>query len=311
MVLLGTGVQLPSEISSQRDQRAAWLLEAGSELLRSGPWSAGAALAYEGWAEADLSEFDLHYPSLVTWLDRQLGERTTLRLAADADYAWVDAEPFYTSHGVGLSLFESFGRAGTSELGARFWRQNYLFENEDVPDGPGQPGAPCLDEDDLVCGPAGLDESRARNRDGNGFSVGVLHTLPLLAERVQLRFGYRYYHFGARGSEYSYDAHEFLAELAARLPAGFALRLAASWADQPFRHPSTFPDPEGLVSGREYALSGSRRHDSFLETEVGLARPITRHLTLSGSWRYQRSRSNVEVFDYSRNVLGVYLTVSL
>jgi tetratricopeptide (TPR) repeat protein len=311
VVLLGSGVQLPSEISSQRDERAAWLLETGGQLFRSGPWSAGAALSYEGWAHGDLTEFNLHYPSLVGWLDRQLGARTTLRLAADADYAWVDAEPFYTSQGVGLSLFQSFGRAGTSELGARYWRQNYLFSNEDVPDGPGTPGAPCLSASDLVCGPAGLDESRERNRDGNGFSLGLLHSLPLLEGRAQLRFGYRYHHFGARGREYSYDAHEFLGEVGFRLPAGFELRLAGSFADQPFRHASTFPDTGDLVSGREYGLSRSRRDDSFLQTEIGLARPLTRHLTLSGSWRYQRSRSNVEVFEYRRHVLGVYLTASL
>jgi hypothetical protein len=173
------------------------------------------------------------------------------------------------------------------------------------------PGAPCLDEDDVVCGPRGLDEGRERNRDGEGFTVGLLHTVPLFSERAQLRAGYRYHHFGARGREYSYDAHEFLAELAARLPAGFELRVSGSWADQPFRHPSTFPDPDDLVSGLEYPLSGSRRDDSFWQTEVALARPLTRHLTLSGSWRYQRSRSNVEVFDYRRQVLGVYLTVSL
>jgi tetratricopeptide (TPR) repeat protein len=310
VVLLGSGVQLPSEISSQRDERAAWLLQAGSELFRSGPWSGGAALAYEGWIHGDLSQFDLHYPSFVGWLDRQLAEGTSVRFAADADYAWVDNEPFYTSHGVGLSLFQRFGRAGTSELGGRFWRQNYLFPNFDVPDGPGDPGALCLDEDDVVCGPAGLDESRARNRDGTGFTLGLLHTLPLL-ERASLRAGYRYHHFGARGREYSYNAHELLAEAAVRLPARFELRLAASWADQPFRHASTFPDPDELVAGREYPLSGSRRDDWFLDAELTLARPITRHLTLSGSWRYQRSRSNVEVFDYRRHVLGLYVTASL
>jgi hypothetical protein len=311
VVLLGNGVALPSEISSQRDERAAWLLQAGGELLRSGPWSAGAALAYEGWAHADLSEFDLHYPSLLAWLDRRLGEATTARLALDGDYAWVDGAPFYTSHGAALSLFQRVGRAGTTELGARLWAQNYLFENVDVPDGPGTPGAPCLDPDDALCGPAGLDESRARNRDGSGFSVGLLHSVPLAAERAALRLGFRYHHFGARGREYSFDAYEGLAELQLRLPARFELRLGASYTDQPFRHASTFPDPDELVSGREYALSGRRRHDAFLDTEVTLARPIARHLTLSASWRFQRSRSNVEVFDYRRHVLGAYVTASL
>jgi tetratricopeptide (TPR) repeat protein len=311
VVLLGSGVALPTEISSQRDERAAWLLQAGAELFQSGPWSAGAAISYEGWLHGDLSAFDLHYPSLVTWLDRRLAEGTTARVSLDADYAWVDNDPFYTSQGVGAALFQRVGRFGTAEVGARYWRQNYLFPNDDVPDGPGTPGDPCLDEDDAFCGPPGIDEAQERNRDGDGFTLGVLHTFPLLWERAQLRAGYRYHHFGARGSEYSYDAHELLADAAIRLPLELELRLAVSWVDQPYRNPSTFPDPDDIAGGVEYPLSGSRRDDSFLETEVAIARPIGRHLTLSAAWRYQRSRSNVEVFDYERNVLGVYVTVGL
>jgi tetratricopeptide (TPR) repeat protein len=311
VVLLGSGVALPTEISSQRDERAAWLLQAGAELFRSGPWSAGAAISYEGWLHADLSEFDLHYPSLVTWLDRQLGEGTTARVSLDADYAWVDNEPFYTSQGVGAAVFQRVGRFGTAEIGARYWRQNYLFPNDDVPDGPGTPGDLCLDEDDAFCGPPGIDEKQERNRDGDGFTLGVLHTFPLLWEVAQLRAGYRYHHFGARGSEYSYNAHEILADATIRLPLEFELRLAASWVDQPYRNASTFPDPDDIVGGVEYPLSRSRRDDSFLETEVAIARPIGRYLTLSAAWRYQRSRSNVDVFDYRRHVLGVYATVGL
>jgi tetratricopeptide (TPR) repeat protein len=311
VALLGNGVALPSEISSQRDERAAWLLSAGAELFRSGPWSAGASVSYEGWLHADLSQFDLHYPSLVTWLDRQLSEATTVRVALDADYAWVDNEPFYTSQGVGAAVFHNVGRFGLVEVGGRWWRQNYLFPNENVPDGPGQPGDLCLDDDDPFCGPPGLDEGRERNRDGNGFTVGMLHAFPVLWEAAQLRVGYRYHRFDARGREYSYEAHEFLGDAIVQLPAGFELRLAASWTDQPYRHASTFPDPDDLLAGVEYPLSRSRREDSFLETEIAIARPITRHLTLSGAWRYQRSRSNVEVFDYRRNVIGVYVTVGL
>src|SRR4029453_3169399 len=242
VVLLGNGVALPSEISSQRDDRAVWLLQAGGEIFRGGPWAAGAAASYEGWAHSDLSEFDLHYPSLQLWLDRRLGERTTVRALLDGDYAWVDGEPFYTSHGAGLALFESFGRAGTTELGARLWAQNYLFAKTDVPDGPGTPGAPCFD-DDPICGPAGLDESRARNRDGTGFTLGLLHTVPLAAERAQLRFGFRYYHFGARGQEYSYNAYEWLADLNVRLPGGFALPLRGGWDHPPNPRPAPPPPP--------------------------------------------------------------------
>jgi tetratricopeptide (TPR) repeat protein len=311
VVLLGSGVALPTEISSQRDDRAAWLLSAGAELFQSGPWSAGAAVSYEGWLHADLSEFDLHYPSLVTWLDRRLTEDTTARVALDADYAWVDNDPFYTSQGVGAALFQRVGRFGTAEIGARYWRQNYLFPNEDVPDGPGTPGDFCLDEDDPFCGPPGIDEKQERNRDGDGFTLGVLHTFPLLWERAQLRAGYRYHHFGARGSEYSYNAHELLADATIQLPLELELRLAVSWVDQPYRNASTFPDPGDITAGVQYPLSGSRRDDSFFETEVAVARPIGRYLTLSAAWRYQRSRSNVEVFDYERNVLGVYVSVGL
>jgi hypothetical protein len=311
VVLRGSGVALPSEISSQRDERAAWLLQAGGQVFRRGPWSAGLAASYEGWVHGDLEEFDLHYPAAVGWLDRRLGERTTLRLAADVDYAWLDGDPFGSAHGAALSLFESFGRAGTTELGARFWRQNYFFTSGDVPDGPGAVGAPCLDPGDAVCGPPALDEGHERNRDGEGVTLALLHGVSFAEGRAYARIGYRYHHFGARGREYSYDASEWIAELSARLPARFELRLAASYADLPYRHPSTFPDPDRLFAGLQYGLSGSDRHDWYFSSEVALARPISSSLTLSGSWRYQRNRSNVEVFAYERNVLGVYLTVGL
>jgi hypothetical protein len=44
---------------------------------------------------------------------------------------------------------------------------------------------------------------------------------------------------------------------------------------------------------------------------VRLERPIAKRVSAAVAWRYERNRSNVDVFDYHREVVGVYLSVAL
>jgi len=179
-----------------------------------------------------------------------------------------------------------------------------------VVDGPGRAGAFCTDPDDLICGPRGLDESRARNRDGNGFFLDARHVWEP-HPRLALGAAYRFERFSARGIEYSFGAHAIELFAALVLPLDFGLSGEVAWAWQSFRHPSTFPDPADLVGGREYPLDSSDRRQRILRAEVTLEKPLTRHTTLLFRYRYTRERSNVAVFDYRREVLGAYLRLAL
>jgi tetratricopeptide (TPR) repeat protein len=314
-VLQGQGVPLPSEISSQRDVRGVWTAQAGAEFFRNEDWAAGAALNYSGTAYRDITSFDTQYPGLAVWIDRSLDDMTTVRFAVDGGYAWVANDPFYLTQRASLSLLRQWVTAGSSEFFGRFWRDNYLQTSGDVPDGPGMPGDLCVAPPDALafCGPPGLDEHQARNRDGNGTSFGVLHTLPIPVDLpwggATARFGYQYDRFVARGTEYTYQAHSIAAGVRAGLPWQAALDVSGSFTWRPFRHSTTFPD-QPIAFDEEYALPPHRRRETSYAVDVVLERPITNWLSASARWHAEGTHSTAQVFDYDRQIVGAYLTAT-
>ncbi len=309
VVLRGSGVTLPAEISSTHDVRGVWQFTGGYELLRTPDWSGGVTATYYGSAHFDLSEFDQHYPVLGVWLDRRLSESATFRARYDAGYAWVDNDPFLFSQSLSGTLFQDWGSRGRSRLLVHGYRDNYLFSpDNDVPDGPGAANASCLDFGDIVCGPPGVDESLERNRDGWGLTGGLDHTLPLARLRTELTGGYFYHYFDARGSEYSFQGHEVRLESLSQLPWGLELRGLVSYTYKPYRHASTFPDPRDLRFNREYPLQSADRQDDVWRFAVELEKFWTGKLSTSIRYSYLKNDSNVTVFDYDREITGIYVT---
>jgi tetratricopeptide (TPR) repeat protein len=313
-VLQGQGTPLPSEISSRSDVSGVWTGTLGAELFRHEAWSSGAALSYSGSVHEEIDGFDTQYPSLALWLDRRVGAATTLRGAVDTGYAWVDYEPFLWSYRASLSAIHTWREAGTTEVFARFWRDDYFQTSDDVPDGIGVPGSLCSGGGNPVvsfCGPPGIDEEKERNRDGNGVAAGWVHraALPLTWPwgPLEARGGYQYEHFASRGTEYSYDSHALAAGLRTPLPWSFILDVSGSFAWRPYRHPTTFPNGT-LFFDTEYGLADDDRDETTAIVDLSLERPITRWLLGSVRWHYERNDSNADAFDYRRNIVGGYLT---
>jgi len=311
VTLRGAGVVLPSDISGQRDTRIVWNAGGGVEALLPRGFRLGGLVSYEGGKHRDLDDFDYHYPSFTGWLDRRVARDTIVRAQADLAYAWVDNKPFLGFQRYGGSLVRGWSRWGTSQAGAHWARYDYFFATEDVPDGPGRVGAACFEPDTVLCGPPGIDEEREHMRDGDELGLSLDHTLPLGFGDWALQGGYRYRHFNAPGTEYSHNAHEAILHLRGSLPLGLRLRVAGGYVYRPYRNASTFPKPTGLFFNRQYGLADDRRRDNDWRTEVALERDLGSHATLAARWLYRRNQSNVDVFDYERNILGVYLTVGV
>ena len=53
----------------------------------------------------------------------------------------------------------------------------------------------------------------------------------------------------------------------------------------------------------------TRRRDHVVYVDAALERPITEHLKVSARYRYENNDSNVDVFDYDRNIVGGFLTL--
>jgi hypothetical protein len=160
----------------------------------------------------------------------------------------------------------------------------------------------------------GVNEASARNRDGNVFAIGVSQTLPLPVEwpygQVEVTGGYQFESYAARGTEYSYRAHELAGTVRADLPWRFSLEVAGGFAWRPYRHPTTFPNPP-IFAGVPYTLPSSDRHETTGVAGVALERALSDWLAVGVSWRYERNVSNADAFDYEREIVGAYLTATL
>lgn len=310
VVLRGNETQLPNEISSERDIRAVWWVEAGYELISTPRWTVGVMGNYFGSAQRDLNDFNTQFPRASLWVDHRPAETVTARLQYDFGYAWVGGNsPFLSEHVLTPALYKGWGRHGTTRLYSRFVKRNFYFANQDVRDGPGEDFAPCVSRNDIICSPVGIQEERERNRNGWGFTAGIDHVWPLpWSERVVVRAGYRYHRYSSRGSEYSFQGHEGQLGVRTYLPYDLAFEVFGSYTYAPFRNASTFPNPNLVFLNRQYPLSSDARRDWITRIDVVLERPITDWLLLSFRYAWFDNRSNVDVFDYDRQIAGVYAT---
>lgn len=310
VLLRGDRVSVPDEISDEGDVRGVWTAQVGTEVFRNRDWAVGILGAYYGSAHFEQTDFDTQYPSITTWVDRRLGEATLARLQYDFSYAWVGYDGYLLEHSMTPALFHDWGgRWGNSRLFAEFSWDDFRFESDDVPDGPaGGPGSTCADLTQ-PCGPFGLDESDARNRDGFWSVVGFDHMVPVEELRTQFSAGYRWHHYDAEGREYDFQGHEFVLGTRTLLPWQVVLDLQGSYTYRPYDHPSTYPNPNDLVNGVEYGLRGRDKREDVWQADVIVERPITKWLIGSLRYEYTRNDSNVEVFDYDRHVVGGYLTL--
>ncbi len=309
VVLLSRGSQLPEDISGAHDIRGVWELHAGSEVWRDRDWASGVSFDYYGRAYEDLDDFDQHFPVLGLWLDRRLRETTTFRLRYDVGYSWVDDAPFLFTQGLTGTIFQDWAELGRSRLFVRGYWDDFLFsKDDDVPDGPGTPGAFCNSPRDIICGPVGIDERESRNRDGFGIGFGVEHDLPVQAINTEFTTGYRLDRFDADGADFSYLAHQWFIQSRTKLPWDLLLRLQAFYTYRPYDNASTFPDPADLLFNRQYPLQERRRRDESWDLLVELEKRWTGRLSTSIRYGYTDQDSNVTLFAFDREILGIYVT---
>ncbi len=310
VVLLGNNVEIPSQAD---DGRAVWFLEGGAELFRGEHWSGGVLADYAGSAHFELNEFDTHYPKVSGWIDRSLGTENLIRLRYEVGHAWVDYESFVTSQSASLVLFRNWGEAGNSELSLAWDWNDYHLDIAQVPasaDGTTCPGAATW------CAPQGVDSQSARNRDGNGISVALLHRYDVRAfendflRSFVVRGGYGYGRYWAEGSDWRHSAHEFQLGFESELPLELKLDVLGGFGYRPFDNSSSYPVPPIDRNRAPYFLRRDDREDKVWRASVLLERPINDFASVSARYFFIRNKSNVTVFDYRRHVVGGYLTLT-
>jgi tetratricopeptide (TPR) repeat protein len=282
----------PSQISNEQDWLGLWSAEAGAELIRTANWAGGAMVGYRGNAHVDLKSFDIYNPATSIWLDRRVGEQAFFRLQPYFSYMWIStqafSDPYVGDVGGVFSYNQSFDEAGSGRLYTQFAYQDWMDDTHDP-----ITRAHIFDA-------FGNDLTDRRDRDGTDFRVGYDHLWPM-TDSTTLRGGLSHGRYEAEGAEYSHLSYRGYLGFRQSLPLEFAFDAEGGYSHEPYRRASTFPSPDA---------NHVKRRDNLWMLRLAIERPITELLSVTAHWRYTSNDSNTPSFDYDRNVLGGYFTLS-
>ena len=145
-------------------------------------------------------------------------------------------------------------------------------------------------------GPTIPDESR----DADNYMVGFQHFFRFAADRHFIKTGYQYDREDAEGKNYAYHGHRFLAGAQVTLP----------WYDVRLRY-----DFDAHLRGYSHDNTvlpsidpGKQRYDKEHNHVFRVEVPLPWRLTLAAEYLKTINDSNLEAFDYNRNVTSLSLT---
>lgn len=287
VVLRGTSVALPSNISSDNDVLGVWSLTLGAELFEINGYTTGAMVNYRGNAHDDVGNFDQHDVSAMGWVDREFRPTTLGRLRITAGYGWFDGDPFVVHLDFTGLVEERWGKRGTTRCTLGVEYADYRYDIDLGLPSVTKQYKPWVDQ------------------DGAGLKVGCDHELSVgLFEGVE-SFAYGGYHFTeyfADGRVWDHDAHEIQLGLRVKLLLNIDLdvsgtytrrdyHIASYWANDPPYSPIMGPD----------------REDNSFRFDVDLAREFSDRIEISARYQYTDNGSSTKAFDYERHIVGMYV----
>jgi tetratricopeptide (TPR) repeat protein len=148
-------------------------------------------------------------------------------------------------------------------------------------------------------------------RDADNYTVGILHMLRFAQDRHLVRGGYQFDVEDAQGRNYSYRGHRFLVGVQYTLP-WYGIRLYYDFD----LHLRDYLHKNSVLP--TYAPGTRSRYDEEFNNTVRADLPFAgptlwgsaTRMTLSASYQNTIANSNIELFDYTRNVYSLSLSWS-
>lgn len=322
VVLRGENVDLPESISDEQDGRAHWSTDFGWEFFRDPKWSMGLMPAYSGNAHIDLTRYDLHFPNVSAWIDRQVDEVSFVRLRPHVGYAVLSGDPYVVTGGGELSYQRFFGEAGgIGRLFTEVTGNDYRYDANKTPvsrligDESCLPGGEIPGCDTDVIESLDATVRQMQDRDGVLATAGYEHRLHLGPDSPldsYLRGGLSGGHYEAEGDEYDHDTVKVWLGARKELFANFTLDVLGSFAYEPYENRSSFQSLAQLVdcqNGPCALRTGGEREERIWNVRVLFERPFNDYMIGTVRWNYTDNDSNTESFDFKRHIVGGYITI--
>lgn len=273
-------------ISGEDDLRMVFTLFGRLQPVRTPRWRLGAEYSLYQSKHFRLNDFDLqsHTGGLFARLKLQ---RVTLRLAANYNITYLDSTLFrsYNRFSEAVTVATSATIQQTKALFATVsahYRYSNFFDispENAVPD--------------------------VRDRDGWAVRAGFDQYVLFNQRRSYVRLSYHYEGSRNDGSDWEVDSHEVGLALHQPLWAGLVLDAAWRFTRGDYLHVNSFDARDfGTLDGNDL----DERLDDRFRGLLAFSRPLGRYLTLSFRVEIIRNLSNIDFFEYDRNIWTLQLS---
>lgn len=275
VLLLGSNVALPTEISDDEDGRFVLQPRGSYSIFRGRNYDAGLeATGYFSFQD-DIQSFNIFSYQGGPFANYRVGENLWLSGRYSFNYIEFGHEKYLTRHLVTPQVT-------WVEKNRNYISAYYQYQNNDFTEQEGTPF----------------------DRDGNNHVIGIVRGINLPSPLVQgkdsnLELSYRFTYQDTQGDEYEGLFHTVGAVYYTPLPLwNLRLDVGATVTFEDYRNPSAFDADGDERSDFEYVLS------------VGLTRELFKNASIRVDYAYTNRDSNVETFgqapfEYDRSVLGV------
>ncbi len=281
VLLLGSNVALPGEISDDEDGRFVLQPRGSYSLLRGQNYDIGVEATGYFTFQQDIQSFNIFSYQAGPYMNYRLADNLYASARYGFNYIEFGHEKYLTRHLITPQLTLVYPQKGYTSI-------YYQYQHNDFADSFSDPVLRELD------------------RDGNNHVLGIVQgiTLPSLFdqnEKSNIDISYRFTYQDTQGEEYYGYLHTFGIVYYTPLPFWkLRLDMGATLTYEDYQNPSLFDDPadRDKRSDLEYVLS------------VGLTREIFKNASIRVDYAYTNRDSNVGFggqtpFEYDRGVLGV------
>jgi tetratricopeptide (TPR) repeat protein len=264
----------------QGDARTVFTAVGRLLATQAAPWRFGAGYALFQSLHSNLTEFDLqsHTGGLFASVDLS---RVTLRVDADYTFTLLDNARLSETVTVQPALSLQQTKALYAVLSVQYRRDNFF--NQFIPAG----------------------QETVRDRDGWAVQAGFDQYLRLNRQGTALRLSYHYEVSRNEGSDWEYNGHYVALGLRTPLWWDMSLDAGVGYTRRDFLHINSF-DASPLA---ELTPADRRaRDDDRVVGSIILNRPVGPYLILSAGYTHISNISNLDFFDYRRNIMTLALT---
>ncbi|MEM7413840.1 MAG: hypothetical protein AAF430_26670, partial [Myxococcota bacterium] len=271
----------------------------------------GIIAGYQGNHHDEFDEFNLQFPWLSIFWDLEIADDTWVRFQPFAGYSWLEEDAFLAQGGGSIALSHRFTDDFFGQLFTRANVNDFRFSIQR------DPVLDVIDQNNAAQVAAmvanaelsnfGNDARRRRDRDGIQLEVGLEGTYRFeLIENLEgaFRLGGLVDRYEADGDDWTRNGTRAYAELKHDLPFDFRIQLWGSHSYHPYENRSSFAGSALFATWQ-----GADRTDRIWLGRAELFYDVTEWLTLSARYQASDQDSNVRVFDFTREIVGGYVTL--